>query len=59
MYVFEFVFLVSLDKYPEEELLGPSLSFVIAFVLKSIFSGPVWCSSVGLSVISYTEMLQF
>ena len=36
---FQLVFWVSLDKYPEEELLDPSLFIVIAFVLKSIFCG--------------------
>ena len=33
------VFIVSLDKDPAVELLGPSLSLVMAFVLKSILSG--------------------
>ena len=33
------MFWVSLDKYSEMELVGPSLSLVIAFVLKSILCG--------------------
>ena len=35
---FRLVFWVSLDKYPEVESLGPSLSLVTAFVLMSISS---------------------
>lgn len=35
----ELAFWVSLDKYTEVELLGPSFSFVATFVLKSILSG--------------------
>ena len=34
--LFEFMFCVSLNKYPEVKLLGPSLSLVIAIVLKCI-----------------------
>ena len=39
LHSFKSVFWVSSDKYPEVELLGLSLSLVIAFILKSILSG--------------------
>lgn len=34
--LFSWVFQVTSDKYPEEDFLSPSLSLVIAIVLKSI-----------------------
>ena len=39
IYLFNLVFWVSWDQYPEVGLLGPFLSLVVAFVLKSILSG--------------------
>ena len=38
MGLFDLVFWVSLPTYAEVELMGPSLSLIIAFVLKSILS---------------------
>ena len=37
--LFDLAFWVPSDKYPEVELLDPSLSLVIAFAIKSILSG--------------------